>query len=569
MSTQAGMSHVHAVVVGCEKYARAGWDLSGPAFDAIEVARWLLALGMPPAQLHFMAVPKSANQSDFDLEKAKLQGIVDHGEPGSSKVKEVFITRLIRKINATSGSEAKGLLFVYWAGHGALHRPGHERERVVFCSDASAASCEALGLNQLSDWLANQLPNFRFAFVVDACALDATQLKIDDDIALLGLPRGGIRSMPMRLFAYAAAPGQAARNMQAIRSGLFTSRLLAQLANFKPQSIDQFAAIDEVLAQTREQVRALPNVYQNIVWSLESWDGVQFLGTARPANASASLGNAQAVEIAETAVYLCDRGKQIVAFRAIAEAHFKDKPTRPLIVISHGGVDQDPEAFIDSLRLRIAEAPSKWNACASLKAAELGIEREPAMTAELIKEGIEYKLAKDLCLPPGATMYDMANRIQSFNYATLLHFCFSSQALRGDVKQRLAPIWDYWRTFPDIAKGACVIVVIHITYPRQASGIFASLRDKFRDHPDSALQTYVNTFSAPPADATLGINSIKEALSSATLADLDDWRSSIRDRYRNAQRIQPAHLAAVMDMDPQPMGLVIGKLRSLINRLNQ
>lgn len=146
----------YGLVVGIEKYNETSWNVKGggPVNDALKFADWLCRRGVPKDNIRFCLSPLDENnhlveQSSLKVEEATQQNL--------SHIIENFL------------SKQKGdLLYIFWAGHGLL---SSERERRLFCADATSQNWHNLDLNSLllllaSDWF--QIRNH--ICIVDACA---------------------------------------------------------------------------------------------------------------------------------------------------------------------------------------------------------------------------------------------------------------------------------------------------------------------------------------------------------------------------------------------------------------
>jgi hypothetical protein len=554
----ADLHNVHAVVVGCEHFHLEGWDLSGPASDALAVSRWLVSdVGVPGQNVHLAAAPLQSNTA-FDADVAALK-VQRHGAAVSATIADIFKTHLLNGIDASQRS-APGLLLVFWSGHGVIRRVGSATERILFCADLSTARFEVVIVSHLSAWLADQLPQFRLVFLVDACATDAARIKAEDKLSPIGFPRGALTSEPRQLSAFAAFQGQVARNLGTSQTGLFTSRLMQRLATFRPRSVDDFVGLEQIVRDTRELVREASGAEQQVVFRMEDWAGGESHERfGESADTKTPIG--------EDAAYLCDRNEQWLTIRKGAWQHFATRPKRPFLIIAHGRSDQAPEAFLNGLRLRIDEEKIKWRACESVHHSMLDIKLPARHDGVMLTEDLCAQIGEAVTQDQSASRDTVAEMLRKRQRATLLFCPFTAEAVGGNPAQRLEPLYEFLRTFPDVEGKGCLIFIVFVTYPVRKNSFLASLSRLFAD-PNETVRDYVQNLCGAADDPRFTLQCVKSELGSVTRKDLDEWKTTLQKRFRNAALPKQVQLEKIVAGDPQPMELVIEKLWELIGILN-
>ena len=119
------MGDVVAVVVGIEKYALPGIEISGPYSNAIRVATHLTAMrGERTTVGLFVNHAASSPAREEELDRLRKNGVAICEDPTKSRIIDHFAA-ICR--GATPGSR----LFVYWCGHGFVRAA----QRFLLCSD--------------------------------------------------------------------------------------------------------------------------------------------------------------------------------------------------------------------------------------------------------------------------------------------------------------------------------------------------------------------------------------------------------------------------------------------------
>ncbi|MDG4771228.1 hypothetical protein [Solwaraspora sp. WMMD792] len=210
------------VAVGVGAYqAGDGWTLTGPVHDAVRIARFFVAHGVPAGNVDLLTDPAPPED---DLPAGVRRRPADR-----TTVRQL----LLRELPDSSARE----LYVYWGGHGFVD-PG--RRRRLYYADATDADAVDLGLDSLLATYASDLVTalHRQLWLVDVCQTHgpARPRRIDGHETFpVGEPVAG-RSQDV---LFAAAVGQPAANLDRQRTGLFSRELLRLL------DADGIAALDD------------------------------------------------------------------------------------------------------------------------------------------------------------------------------------------------------------------------------------------------------------------------------------------------------------------------------------
>ncbi|WP_030663642.1 effector-associated domain 2-containing protein [Streptomyces cellulosae] len=235
---------VHALIVGVERYAAgAGWDLPGPARDAVAFHRLLRAAGVPEDRLRLHLAPLPSYAPGVRYEPAD-----------SATLRRVLVEEL-------SGAQGD-ILWVWWGGHGVLDRAGHLR---LFCANASTADKLGIDLDTaLARYAGDAVPGFtEQLWIVDACETFEEDLAFLEQLPADALPVGRRNLVHRQTLLRAAGRGRAAANDPARGTGLFSEILLALLAERAavlprpPDPEELFPAVRTRIATLREAGRTL------------------------------------------------------------------------------------------------------------------------------------------------------------------------------------------------------------------------------------------------------------------------------------------------------------------------
>jgi len=234
------------VLIGIDRYdAGPRWALAGPVDDAVRLAGWFLDRGVPPDQVFLLAAPGDGEPFDGIRRLPATR----------ASVRDVFLREL--------PAQPQRQLYVHWGGHGYLD-PG--RRRCVYYADATAADSVSLDLDAIVAAYATDLVPFdRQFWLVDAClshlAQRAQRRPPERDEFAAGSTVAG-RDIDV---LFAAAFGEAAVNLDAARTGLFTHELLAALGTRWPPEPDRL--IGELRRRFGElRARALTRQTPTYMW---------------------------------------------------------------------------------------------------------------------------------------------------------------------------------------------------------------------------------------------------------------------------------------------------------------
>lgn len=259
-------ARVHALIVGIERYdAGAGWDLPGPARDAVAFHRLLRAAGVPDTQLRLHLAPLPPYVPEVGYAPA------DH-----ATVRRV----LVRELPLAQGD----ILWVWWGGHGVLDRAGRLR---LFCADASTADKLGIDLDSaLARYAGDAVPGFaEQLWIVDACETFEEALGFREPLPPDALPVGRRSLAHQQTLLRAAGRGRAAANDPVRATGLFSEIMLGLLAAragvlpAPPDPEELFPAVRTRIAALREAGRTLQ--YPEI--RLQSPERTEILPAAAPA----------------------------------------------------------------------------------------------------------------------------------------------------------------------------------------------------------------------------------------------------------------------------------------------
>ncbi|MER7181762.1 caspase family protein [Streptomyces hyaluromycini] len=233
---------VHALIVGIEAYeAGPGWDLPGPARDAVAFQRLLRAAGVPEAQLHLHLAPLPAFEPGVRYRPAD---------------QATLRRALVRELPAVRGE----ILWVWWGGHGVLDRAGHLR---LFCSDATTDDKVSIDLGSaLARYTSDAVLGLtEQMWIVDVCETFEEALAFRDPLPSEALPAGRRTSTHRQVLLRAAGRGRRAVNDPVRATGLFSEVLLKLLADRSsvlpalPDPEDLFTAVRERVTALRETGR--------------------------------------------------------------------------------------------------------------------------------------------------------------------------------------------------------------------------------------------------------------------------------------------------------------------------
>jgi hypothetical protein len=251
----ADPAQTHAVLMGVEKYdAGPDWNKLSILRDVLEFYEWLRSRGVPAEQIVTLFSPR--DESVAVLAESKVGAI-----PATSE----NVIKAFDSLNPKSGD----LLFVYWAGHGALL----EKQRRLFLANATLNNKRNINFEKLRESLASTyFKGFpRQILIVDACA---TYEKYPFTFDPEPIPCGAALTREQFVF-FAARPGQTAKDLGEEKRGLLSRELLKQIreldgTSWPPDMLSLARRVQEEFAA----LRASGDLQQTPVFQLsQDWDG--------------------------------------------------------------------------------------------------------------------------------------------------------------------------------------------------------------------------------------------------------------------------------------------------------
>ncbi|MEU2265060.1 hypothetical protein ABZ568_01120 [Streptomyces olindensis] len=256
----------YALVVGVESYeVDDGWRLPGAAHDAQRFAAWLTGSGrVPPANLRLLLSPLP----DTDLSRGR--DLPKHQPATEQHVKQA----LFHDLPSRDGD----LLWIYWAGHG-FHDDGH---LLLPYADATGPHTVHLNLEAALRWWGStdvDRRRFRHQIVMtDACRVDRRR---SPRLNFWSVDYGGGELTEGRgqFVLYAARPGEAARNEEERRAGLFTDKLLDALNGMTVgQGVRALTDVTRGLQADFDVLCAQQKAWQRPSYLIRGWDGSAVYG---------------------------------------------------------------------------------------------------------------------------------------------------------------------------------------------------------------------------------------------------------------------------------------------------
>ncbi|MFJ6792698.1 hypothetical protein [Streptomyces sp. NPDC091268] len=268
-----GPGRTFALVAGVERYdISRGWDLNGPAGDAMRFAQWLTGPGqVPPEHVRLLLSPLEPGALDWSASPG-LAALRDTYRPATeANVKSVLFDELPK----CDGD----LLWIFWAGHGFLDR---SRELMLPCADALPGQIRHLNLDSaLRWWRTDLVAHRRFplqASLVDACRVDAPR---DTRWNFGTTDYGGGATVPGRrqFRLYASREGEAAQNDSERASGRFTEALLGELGRCSVrEGVTGLAGVARSIHRGFEELRERGEGWQLPQFLVDrDWDACSFL----------------------------------------------------------------------------------------------------------------------------------------------------------------------------------------------------------------------------------------------------------------------------------------------------
>jgi hypothetical protein len=219
----------YAVVVGIESYAAGPqWTLSGPHSDAARFTRWLRARGVERSRIALFLAPGAAAVDDVPNRSAEQTPVFDCLTALQQCVADPFI--------------------FFWSGHGVADS---DDERLLFLADAKQGNYVNLDFTQLLGALRTNPYSAleRQLFFVDACANYVYDPAFIDALPRRTIPGQTRNARIQQVVAFAARPGQKARNDRDRQEGVFAAAILDRL-----DDIASVAALFSVLPEATKQV---------------------------------------------------------------------------------------------------------------------------------------------------------------------------------------------------------------------------------------------------------------------------------------------------------------------------
>jgi hypothetical protein len=207
-------SETHAIVVGIEKYEiDVAWNLNGPAVDAARFVRWLRARGVPAKNISLFAAPLEENKNELEALDVARQP-ADH---------KTIMDALIGDFAKRRGE----LILLLWGGHGVI---GEDTRRLFFSNVGENYLLNLRFASLLNLFRSNLMPGFsKQVLFVDACAnyfeLQQSPVGLAEVPVVPGDPRAGVSQFVL----FGASAGERAKNIGALRTGLFSSILIEEL----------------------------------------------------------------------------------------------------------------------------------------------------------------------------------------------------------------------------------------------------------------------------------------------------------------------------------------------------
>ncbi|MFB8117385.1 caspase family protein [Streptomyces sp. NPDC056465] len=230
---QVPPDRVFALVVGIERYAAGpDWDLPGPARDALRFRSWLLARGVPDANIQLHLAPLPGAVPDLPFRPA------DHDSLRRAFVKDVTDRR----------DEA---LWVWWGGHGVLDT---DESMALYTSDATLSDRRAIHVESaLTRLRSDATPGLGVQmWMVDACRTFDEQHGFPQTLSSERFPTGARIAEHRQTLMFAAGRGQRAGNDPDRRLGLFSDIVLCELsADPMPEPLPLFDAVKARMSALR------------------------------------------------------------------------------------------------------------------------------------------------------------------------------------------------------------------------------------------------------------------------------------------------------------------------------
>ena len=204
------------VSIGIEQYsAGRGWDLDGPASDAVKILQYWRDSGVPKENLYAFIAPLETNNTLNDLAQGLACSVL---RPDEQDI-ESFLTGALAEFSTE-------LLWIHWGGHGIVSSDGGRR---LFTSDAESSNSRNLDLSDLMVTLRTDRYSglCKQVFTIDACSNYV--LKPDSALPHRTLAKGDPTAANEQFALLGASVGEYASNLNADKSGLMFRELLTLL----------------------------------------------------------------------------------------------------------------------------------------------------------------------------------------------------------------------------------------------------------------------------------------------------------------------------------------------------
>ncbi|MFH9613136.1 caspase family protein [Streptomyces pratensis] len=218
---------VLALVVGIEQYAAGpGWDLPGPADDALRFREWLLARGVPDNRIQLHLAPLTGSVPGVPFHPA------DH-----DSLRRAFIKDIPER-----GGDA---LWVWWGGHGVLDADENTR---LYTADATSTDRRNIHVESALTRLRSDVtPGLGVQmWMVDACRTFDEMHHFPQSLPTERFPAGSRVAEHEQILMLAAGRGQRAVNDPERRRGVFSDIVLRALPDEPlPDPMPLFEAVKE------------------------------------------------------------------------------------------------------------------------------------------------------------------------------------------------------------------------------------------------------------------------------------------------------------------------------------
>ncbi|WP_329377799.1 caspase family protein [Streptomyces sp. NBC_01351] len=277
-----GPRRTFALIAGVERYALGpGWNLRGPARDALRFAHWLTGPAqVPPDNVRLLLSPIDEPDTLAWPDSPPMDVLRAAHQPATEGNMR---TALFDELPKRDGD----LLWIFWAGHGFL---GPRDELMLPCSDARSTDIRHLNLDSaLRWWRTDLVAHRRFplqAALVDACRVDVPRAS---RLNFVNIDYGGGSSVPGRrqFRLYASSKGETAENNAEREAGRFTEALLTELGQRSVlEGVTGLAASARTIHRTFREERERGGGSQLPQFLVDrDWDACSFLDEDLPGSA--------------------------------------------------------------------------------------------------------------------------------------------------------------------------------------------------------------------------------------------------------------------------------------------